>query len=45
VLGVVAGFTRGGVSMSARSVASVVLVMGGAVGLVRFVQDVRAIVG
>lgn len=45
VLGAVAGFTHGRVSMIARSVASVVLVMSGAVGLVRFVQDVRTIVG
>lgn len=44
-LGVVAGFTHGRVSVIARSVASVVLVLSGAVGLVRFVQDVRTIVG
>lgn len=45
VLGVVAAFASGGVALGAREVALVVLVVSGATGLVRFVQDVRTIVG
>ncbi|MGZ8583277.1 MAG: hypothetical protein ACXWXG_08125, partial [Actinomycetota bacterium] len=45
VLGVVAAFPSGGVALGAREVAVVVLVVSGATGLVRFVQDARTIVG
>ncbi|MGZ8598080.1 MAG: hypothetical protein ACXWXB_07765 [Actinomycetota bacterium] len=45
VLGVVAAFASGGVALGAREVAVVVLVVSGATGLVRFVQDARTIVG
>ncbi len=45
VLGVVAAFASGGVALGAREVSLVVLVVSGATGLVRFVQDARTIVG
>ena len=45
VLGVVAAFADGGIALGAREVAVVVLVVSGATGLVRFVQDARTIVG
>jgi hypothetical protein len=44
VLGVVAAFATGGIALRAREVALVVLVVSGATGLVRFVQDARTIV-
>lgn len=44
VLGVVAAFASGGIALRAREVALVVLVVSGATGLVRFVQDSMTIV-
>ncbi|HEY5905419.1 MAG TPA: hypothetical protein VIX39_06380 [Actinomycetota bacterium] len=44
MLGVVAAIASGGTALRAREVALVVLVVSGATGLVRFVQDARTIV-